>query len=250
MMCCIKKLRWLVLIVFVGAWPSLAPADVSAGQFSQDFLPQQGIWDVTGNYPNNEFDTTNNIDLVLDDKGKITGIGTGTATDSGITVNLVYNFTGAIKTVNDLTRATLTMKISGSATDGSVTLPVKGNIKLTLDLDKVNYILIGSGTGNLCVQGRCVKVDGPVQFDIPQPMDGSWTLTVDLQSLDNGRIGGTATATLSNGRAVPFTVIGRSLAQLNLKGPAGTVMPKQTAHSLGWVLTKAKLIGQSVPTSP
>ena len=249
MMSYVRKIRWLLLMVIVGGWLIIDRADVSA-QIIFQFSPTQGVWDATGNYPSDEFDTTNNIDLVQDDKGKITGIGTGTATDSGITVNLVYNFSGAIKTVSDLTRVTLTMKVSGTATDGSGTLPVKGNIRLALDLNRVNNLLIGSGAGNICVEGRCTKVGGPVQFDIPQPMDGSWTLTVDLQSLDNGRIGGTATTTLSNGRAVPFTVTGRSLAQLNLKGPAGTVILQQTAHSLGWVLTKAKLIGQSVPTSP
>jgi hypothetical protein len=250
---CIKQLRWLLLIIICGAWPAAVHADAPVGQFDLQFSPVQGVWDATGNYQNNEFDTTNNIDLIQDDKGKITGIGAATATDSGITVNLVYNFAGAVKTVSDVTRVTLIMKVSGTATDGIVTVPVRGSIKLTLDLDKVNNILVGAGAGNVCVQGRCVRVGGPVQFDIPQPMDGSWTLALDLQSPDNKKIVGTATATLSNGRVIPFTASGRyaatsALAKLNLRGTGGTVTLQNDA--IQWVLSKAKALGQTVPTSP
>jgi hypothetical protein len=171
-------------------------------------------------------------------------------------VDLFYSVTGSIKTVNDVTRVLLTLKVSGTATDGFITLPVKGSIKLTLDLDKVNNILIGSGKASLCVRGGCARDSGPVQFDIsqsPQPMDGNWALALDLQSPDNKKIVGTATATLSNGRVIPFTASGnyseaKLLAKLNLKGEGGTVTLQNDA--IQWTLTKAKVLGQTVPTSP
>src|SRR5687767_4741390 len=261
MFCRINKLRWFSLIFIVAACFIVVRADVFAEQVTLQFFPDQGVWDVTGNYPNNEFDTTNNIDLVQDNKGKITGNGSGTASDSEITINLIYNFIGALKTSNGLARATLTMKISGSATDGSITLPVKGSIKMKLDLDKANNLLIGSSAGNVCVQGRCAKVGGPVQFDIPQPMDGGWTLALDLQSPDNKKIVGTAAATLSNGRVVPFAINGQytkiplTLAtfqpKFTLKGERGSMTFRPSSHSLsGFVLTKAKLLGQNITTSP
>jgi hypothetical protein len=252
-----RKLRWFLMIVIVAASPASVRADAPAGQFNLQFLPSQGIWDVTGNYPSSEFDViTNDIDLVQDEKGKITGTGTGTGTDQGITVDLVYNVTGSIKTANDITRVLLTLKISGTATDGFTTLPINGTIKLTLDLDKVNNILIGSGAASLCARGRCARASGPVQFDIPQspqPMDGNWELALDLQSPDNKKIVGTGNATLSNGRVIPFTASGtysaaKLLTKLNLKGEGGTVTLQNDAGQ--WALTKAKVLGQKVPTSP
>jgi hypothetical protein len=252
----ITKLQWLLVIVIVTALPASARADAPVGQFSLQFLPSQGIWDVTGNYPNNEFDITNDVDLVQDEKGKITGTGTGTGTTQGITVDLVYNVTGSIKTINDVTRVLLTLKVSGTATNGSITLPLNGNIKLRLDLDKVNNILIGSGTATLCSRGRCRRDSGPVQLDIPQspqPMDGNWALAVDLQSPDNKEIVGTGTATLSNGRVIPLTASGnysatKLLTKLTLEGEGGIL--KLQNDAIQWALTKGKVLGQKVPTSP
>ena len=256
----IRKLQRLVLLVICGAWLPSARADVPVGQFNFQFTPSQGLWDISGDYPNDEFDTSNQITLTQDDKGKITGVGTGTGTFSGITVNLVYDFTGAIKTISDVTRVLLTMKISGTATDGSFTVPVRGNIKLKLDLDIGNNLLIGSGAGNLCVRTRCRSTSGPVQFDIPQgpqPMNGNWTLVLDLQSPDNKQIIGTGEATLSNGRVVPFTASGnysatKLLAKLTLEGEGGIVKLENdaspTSHALGWIVTKAKVLGQKAIT--
>jgi hypothetical protein len=256
----IRRLQCLVLIVICVAWLPTARADVPVGQFNFQFTPSEGVWDITGDYPNDEFDTNNQITLIQDDQGKITGFGTGTGNFSGIAVNLGFDFTGAIKTISDITRVLLTMKVSGTATNGGVTLPVRGSIKLRLDLDTVNKLLIGSGAGNLCVRGRCARASGPVQFDIPQspqPMDGNWALALDLQSPDNKNIVGTGTATLSNGRVVPFTASGnysatRLLAKLTLKGEGGSLKLQNdaspTSDVLGWIVTKAKVLGQKAIT--
>jgi hypothetical protein len=66
MMSYIRKLRWFLVIVIGAALPAIARADAPVGQFDLQFLPAQGIWDVTGNYPIIEVDVlTNDIDLVL-----------------------------------------------------------------------------------------------------------------------------------------------------------------------------------------
>jgi hypothetical protein len=240
-----RILRWLQTVVFIGSCILVHVAVVDAQDIH--FSPDQGVWDLTGNYPNNEFDTKNNINLIQDDKGRIIGTGTASGTDSGITVNLVYNITGAIKTASDVTRASLIMKISGSASNGSITLPVQGSIKMALELDKVNNILIGSGAGKICAQGQCERVEGPVQFDIPSPMDGSWVLNWNLISNDGGRVGGTATATLSNGRTLSFGATGNTRKrQVRLQGPAGTITLVGDPHTLGLLVAKAKLLGQTV----
>ena len=261
MMSYIRKSQWLLVIVIVAAWglPVGALADAPVGQFNLQFLPSHGIWDVTGHYPSLETDViTNNINLVQDEKGKITGTGTGTGTDPqlGITVDLVYNIAGSIKTVRDVTRVALALKVSGTASNGVITLPVNGSIKLRLDLDKVNNILAGSGTATICSRGRCRRRSGPVQFDIPQtpqPMDGNWTLVFDLQSPDNKEIVGTGTATLSNGRVIPLTASGnysatKLLTKLILEGEGGIL--KLQNDAIQWALTKGKVLGQKVPTSP
>jgi hypothetical protein len=261
----IRKIQWLLVIVIVAALPTSARADAPVGQFNLQFLPAQGIWDVTGNYPTIAIDIlTNNVDLIQDEEGKITGTGTGTGTEivQGITidVDLAYNITGLIKTVRYVTRVVLTLKISGTATDGFITLPLNGSIKLTLDLDRVNNILIGSWAGRLCVRGRCGRDRGPVQLDIPQTpqlMDGNWTLVLDLQSPDNKNIVGIGAATLSNGRVVPLTASGnysatKLLTKLTLEGEGGILKLKNdaspTSHALGWIVTKAKVLGQKAIT--
>ncbi len=236
-----------------GALLLILAAPVSSAEYQ--FSPGQGVWDVTGNYSNPDITATDTFLLTQDDKGKITGFGSGFASDSGIDVSLGYDFRGSIKAVNNLTRVLLTMKISGSATDGVITLPVKGSVKFVFDVDPSNNLLIGSGHGRLCVKGRCERANGLVQFDIPPAMDGSWTLNLDnLQSV-NQSVTGTATATLSNGRTLLFTGSGhftssRSLALINLRSPAGTITLKGNPTDLGVHLAKAKLLGQSIPTSP
>ncbi|HKY08214.1 MAG TPA: hypothetical protein VJQ55_08235, partial [Candidatus Binatia bacterium] len=129
------------------------------------------------------------------------------------------------------------------------------NIKMSLDLDKTNNILVGLGNGKVCVQRRCSPVSGPVQFDIPQPMDGSWTIVLDLQTSESKRIGGTANATLSNGRVLPFTINGSRTDggfRFNAKGAAGNLSfrppeSSQSSHNLSlFEFTKAKLLGQTV----
>jgi hypothetical protein len=256
----IKKFRWVVAILLFLSGLVNAHADAPVGQFNFQFTPSQGVWDISGDYPNDEFDTSNQITLTQDDKGKITGFGTGAGTFSGITVDLIFDFTGAIKTISDVTRVLLTMKISGTATDGSVTLPVRGSIKITMDLDIVNNLLIGSGAGHLCVRARCARASGPVQFDIPQSpqqMDGNWALALDLQSPDNKNIVGTGAATLSNGRVVPLTASGnysasKLLAKLTLQGEGGILKLQNdaspTSDVLGWIVTKAKVLGQKAIT--
>ena len=250
----VKKLRFTISACLFGWWFLLLPDNVSAQLMNLQFTPSQGIWDVTGNYPDGDFDT-GTITLIQDEKGKITGTGSASGSESGIDVSLVYHVNGSIKTVSSLTRVLLTMKIAGTATDGVITLPVKGNVKFQLDLDAPNQILIGNGNGSLCVKGRCQRAEGPVQFDIPQPMDGSWTLALNTQLIDR-KILGTATATLSNGRTLPFTLNGqfstnaRSPSRINLKGAAGSITLEEPQVALAFFLTKGKLLGQSVPTSP
>ncbi len=250
-----KTISWGLLGSAVLTWMLAQPALVGAQPMTLQFTVPQGIWDVTGNYSGDEFDVTNNISLAQDDKGKITGTGTASGSDSGIDVELAYVVRGSIKTINDLTRLLLNVKVSGTATDGIVTLPVRGNIKFSLDLDKADQLLIGTGDASLCVKGRCAKASAPVQFDIPQPMNGDWTLVLDLQGIDR-RIFGTATATLSNGRTLPFTLKGqyysnpRSPSRINLKGSAGNITLEEPQYALAFYLTKGKLLGQSIPTSP
>ena len=251
----IEKLRSTTLILMAVACFTLASVDAQAIQVIWSSTPSQGVWDVTGNYPNEELNVTNNIDLVQDDKGRITGTGTGTGTEDGITVNLVYKFAGAIKRAGSVTRVTWTMKIAGSATDGNITLPVTGSIKMTMEVDKTDNILIGFGAGKICVPRQCERVDGPVQFDLPQPMDGSWNLTVDLQSPDGKKLVGTGEATLSNGRVIPFIATGQQSAnrsRFKLNGTGGTVaFGPASSHALGiFALVKAKLLGQNIPVNP
>lgn len=198
----IKRVSVLWMLVLL---PALSYADVPSGHYENQFgQPGTDIWDLSGTYNETEDDASFNFTIVQDDKGKIGGYGTLTGSEDGIDIALDSTISGSIKSIGDVTRAVLTMKLNGTATDAFQVVNVNGKIKFTLDIDKPTGSLIGTGKGKICVKGEgCGSINEPVQFDIPGEADGSWDLFLDIQNVDGKKLTGTALATLQMGGKFP-----------------------------------------------
>lgn len=243
--------RFLEALFIVATLSGIAQADPPAGQFTLHFGPEQAIWDISGDYNLGGSSLT----LAQDAKGKITGMGAEDGIDQGVEYHLRYSVRGALAAVGDLTRITLSLKLTGNASDGNITLPVKGSGTFVLDIDEAHHLLTGTTTLTVCVKkfGCAPPQTAPVQANLPAGADGSWALVLNLQLSKATRVGGNATATLLNGGSMTFGVKGQynpttDLTTLGLKGSGGTLTVQGNAVG-GDIINRSvngKLFGQVV----
>jgi len=116
----------------------------------------------------------------------------------------------------------VTMPVKGSVRGSSGSITMKGSLRatnpadqvavaLTLDLtvDIANRQLVGRMTGSTKDHGTTTPIDDPVVLAIPGTMDGTWTLSFDLDQ--SGRnVTGAAVLKLSNDVQHSFSVNGRT----------------------------------------
>lgn len=251
----IKRVFGVWLLVLLPALAYAGPP--SSGSYAAYFSGQQGVWDLSGHFPFSElYGASGDLTIVQDDKGKIRGQGTVTGSQDGLTVDVDLTASGSIKSLGDVTRAAVKVKIGGTITDGYDELTLKGTLKLTADVDKPTGSLIGTATGKICVKGEgCLPIDEAME--LPLPADGSWVLILNIQNVDGIKLTGTATAELYNLegqlRTETFTLKGKynantGLAKLSLKGSAGnfTIQAYDLAGDLIFQSITGKLLGQAV----
>lgn len=247
----IKRALGLWILVLL---PALSYAGAPSGHYENHFDRQHGVWDLSGTYNETESDASFNYSIVQDDKGKVSGQGTLTGSEDGINVELNSTISGSIRSIGDVTRTVLKMKLAGTATDGFQVVNVNGKIEFTFDIDKLNDLLIGTAKGKICVKGEgCLPIDEAAQFDLPEGEDGTWDLVLDIQNVNGKKLTGTAFAELSNGRIVPFVLKGQyhaktDLTKLSLKGGGGnfTIQAHAIASQLVFQTIKGKMLGQTV----
>jgi hypothetical protein len=163
----------------------------------------RGLWDFTGPYATAVAGRTLTLDPLMDPKGKIAGMA---------------RLTLARDTVLDLP---IKGSAKGSAGALGVRLSLKGttpdrtasaSLALTLGLDPSMRQLTGPATGTITVGGTKTPVNEDLTLEIPPPMDGTWTLLLDLVPGDKG-LAGTATLTVSNGAEYEFLIKGKVAGQ-------------------------------------
>ncbi|MBI4523404.1 MAG: hypothetical protein HY695_06275 [Deltaproteobacteria bacterium] len=232
----------------------LAYAEIPAGHYEINFDQQADVWDVSGSYHEEDPGISMDFTISQDNKGKITGLGSASGSEDGISVNLNFTIVGSIKSVGAVTRTTLNMKFVGTATDGFQVLTANGNLALIFNIDTTNALLVGTMKGKVCVKRLgCESIHESALFDLPPGEDGTWDLVLDVQSTDGKKLTGAASAVLSNGRTVPLALSGQyisktDLAKLSLKGSGGTLTLQANAAS-GQIFIqklKAKILGQTV----
>lgn len=247
----IKRVSVLWIMILL---PTLSYAGVPSGHYENHFDRQHGVWDLSGTFDETENGVSSNFTIVQDDKGKINGQGTLTGSEDGIDVELNSTISGSIKSIGDVTRTILKMKLIGTATDGFQVVNVNGKITFTLDVDKLNDLLIGTAKGKICVKGEgCLPINDSAQLNIPPEEGGTWDMVLDIQNVDGKKLIGTASAILANGRIEPLTLKGKynaqsDLTKLALKGSGGkfTIQAQEVLGQLVFQSIKGKLLGQTV----
>jgi hypothetical protein len=170
-----------------------------------------GLWDLTGSYTIAVAGNPLTLDLVHDAQGKLTGVATYTVP---LATPLTMPVRGQVRGAGG--NVALTSHFRGADPAGTVRV----SLALNLTVDTPSRQLTGRLIGSVEVNGVKTPVAQAVTLAIAAPMDGTWTLQVDLLQ-DGRRIAGTGTLTLSNGVENHFALSGRTagaLAVLNLAG--------------------------------
>jgi hypothetical protein len=203
--------------VTVGAWLALvlqAQAQLS-GDVQLNFTAQQlPLWDLSGTYTrsNATATSTNFAEQTLNHgpDGKVTGTGSATVQDessdihgSEILAGRVTGGAGKPVVLNANGEGTFGGKARGINVSGKLA----GNLSLVVD--STNRVMSGRETVSFCLGGgACRTVSTNSSFPLQPNMDGSWSLALAVGTT-NDVVAGTAVATLSNGRTVPFSVRGK-----------------------------------------
>lgn len=160
----------------------------------------RGVWNLTGPYAA----TVNGSHLALylthDPSGTLSGTATYTlAKDTVVTMPIKGSVKG--------TRGSITMKgrLKGASPDKTVSV----SLAMNLTVDTANRQLTGPLTGSICADGTITPVDERLVLDIPEDMDGTWSLAFDLDQAGRN-VTGTVVLTLSNGVRHSFIAKGRT----------------------------------------
>ncbi len=161
----------------------------------------RGLWNLTGLYSTTAKSTPLTLNLVHDPSGRLTGLATYTVAKN-TAVNMPIR--GSVKG----NRGSIIMK--GSLNGADSTKAVTVALTLNLTVDTAQHKLRGRLNGRVRSNGTSTLVDDPVVFDLPpEKMNGSWTLSFDLDP--SGRtVAGTAELRLSNQVKHRFVVRGRT----------------------------------------
>ena len=153
--------------------------------------------------------------LETDAKGKVTGAGSielGTET-------IEATFKGKLKGKNGGTRVTQSLKLQGIIQG----VAVKGSSKLRGDLDWNTGMFKFEARVKVCTSGSGCEEMTVVDAIALDPNDGLWTLQLDVVGVDATNVGGSAFATLGDGRTLVYEIQGKYSSKtdrwnLTLKG--------------------------------
>lgn len=222
----------------------LAVVDGTAGSLARS------LWDVSGNYVATIAGNPLAMNVVHDPTGRLSGTAT-LSVGKAATVNM------PIKGTVRGTSGSIKMKASLAGTDPARTVSV--SLALDLTVDTANRQLRGRLTGSIMSGEVTTPLSSDVALPIPTPMDGTWTLLLQLGQTGRA-VSGTALLMLSNDVKHTFVVGGRTgannVAILSLTGdpddPASKAMSIRTTITPlegGWVRLEsfsARGYGQTV----
>jgi hypothetical protein len=178
-----------------------------------------GLWDLSGSYALTVAGNPLVLNLVHDSSGKLTGGATYGAGPSTV-VNLPIR--GSVGASAGNTRAHIVLRGTDPARIVSL------GLALDLTVNPSTRQLVGALTGSVTAAGTATPVAAVVAVPIPAPMDGTWTLLLQLTAA--GRtVTGSAQIVLSNGAAYVCRAQGRTAGAavvLNLAPAPGNQLGK------------------------
>lgn len=202
------------LIAAMTAMISMARAEVASGTYTMDFANTTALWDVSGTYSANVDGLTIDYTMSVDPGGKITGKGSADYRMSGIGgINSDFTFTGTVKSSGNVTRVTMNWKMSGTGTLSGQPFKFGTNLKVNLEIDHSQLVMVGTVGGKITVSaagvGNYSETIPPttMELDLPDKMDGTWKLGMVLATVAS-KTSGTGTIILSNGSKHYMTATG------------------------------------------
>jgi hypothetical protein len=265
----IMKTRLLALAL--AAFSAVANFAASPlGTFVYDFsVTNAPVWDLSGPLELNQqiigvagSGIQLSVPVTMDQsiKGRLDGSGFTTLTVDTNVITGRYRVEGKVYTAASKTKVKLTVRASGRDVIAGVTNTFKIVLVYKLELDPETQQLTGTvrGTARFS-QLRGGRVHQDVTVALPAGNDGSWTLTLDLNSTTPP--GGNAEITLPNGRFLPYAVRGKyssstDSTKLTLSGFGNSRGSKLTLRVAGTnaLLTelRGRVFGQKLkhPASP
>jgi len=229
----------LAFYALVLGLPLVCSAQLS-GQYQYNFTTRPLLWDFSGTYAMTGGDLS--VVNVLSNWPNGTVTGTGQTTwDSFFSEFQAHSNieTGRVSVLNR--RVSLDVRGKGPVTGRLFTTDYTGTFREQTKgyLDRTNRTVISRISNSSCQPDNTCETHGSnVTFHLPANMDGTWALTMNLAT-SNKIITGTASATLSNGRTLNFTVRGAppTPRTLHLKGTGDAVRTTLTVN----VLTNGQL---------
>lgn len=194
-------------------------AQPASGSYTGTFNGGVGLWDISGDYSEDVGGLPVEYYLSMDPSGKFVGRGRVSLPGSywGLSLDADLSFVGTIKTVGNVTRVSMTLKMKGGREIEGSNFTFSATATENLLMDTQNLQLSGRVTGSESMsipalhEHMRVPFRSDVQTDLPAGMDGTWNLTLDL-SPNGNNYGGTGSVLLSNGSTIPLKVNGSYVA--------------------------------------
>ncbi len=254
----------IALAATLGWSLSLSAAQIPAGTYTNSFNGTAALYDVSGTYEESVAGISLECTFNMDANGKF--IGQGAAVIKGFSSydvggKIDATFTGTVKSVNNVTRVSMIMRLKGNLIVEGQNVKVSANMKENMEIDETGRYMSGtvSGTVTASAPGHGSQTEKipptPVQMEVPGNGNGAWNLTLNLAPGGN-KYSGTATAALVGGKSHPLTVAGTyspksDTSKLVLKGQQGmtlTLMAGFQNAQVQFQNLKGKALGQQPHT--
>lgn len=248
------------------------PAQPTAGHYAYPSVSGAGnsIWDVSGNYMLSENITIRGVDypawidinITQDLQGKLHGAGMLSGLIDGDPLDGNYTVAGSVRTIGANTMVTMTLHASGTGSIDGDTRHFVLSLRYNLQIDSFGLMMVGQSKGTLTIPGLGqAPVGSSAALPLPAGMDGSWRLSLDVQSGKNNgsdtshaakqKLNGSASIRLSNDRVIscPMNVnyTGASAhSRVRISGPGATISLNGFQSRITLSDFAGKVLGQKV----
>lgn len=261
----IARLKSLLLFaapLFVSTAFAAVPSGTIFKGFSTNTAP---VWELTGGYQITQqligvagqlVDVTFGINIVVDDKGNVTGHDATVVFIGTDVVGCEYTVTGKVTGSDGIARLRLTVKLVGDGTVAGVATHAKIKVRYDAEVGFDGELNgTSKGTVSLSELGSG-KINSELSVPVPGGIDGSWVLTMNVLPLK--KLDGSATATFQSGRIVLFDLTGRyssssDASRISLRGVGpsrGTHLRLNLDGGNGVQQMRGKLLGQKIRFQP
>ena len=177
--------------------------ETSASPVAAPVAAGRGWFDLSGAYSTAVAGNPLTLEVVHDTAGKLTGMATLQVNTDSRRVPVTMSVKGLAKGSSGALVARLVLQGHDDAR------AIRVALTLDLDLDAAARQLVGRARGRIALGPVVTPVSQTVTLDLPGPMDGTWTLGLELAPFGATAVG-SATLTLSNGVAHHLAVTGKA----------------------------------------